>query len=369
MRAELASLAAGALEAHVRSRARRVPALSAPPNPPRSIFVLRNNDVGDVLVATPLLAALRNQFPDATIVAGVGHWSVDVLRHNPHLSEVAVVDAPWANKYVQGQSLRGRFAYLRASPQLAPLAAKRFDVGIDVLGSAWGALLLLRLGIPYRIGVRGYAGGHAAAQATVDFDPGEHVAQTGLRLAERLGAVVLPEPRPQIFLAHEELRHAESWWQAAPAAGDARRVVVAPGGGLPLKRWPADRFAQVTRNIAAQGNAVTVLSGLGEDEAAAEIAGGFARVVVPDLRQTFGIISTADLVICNSSMAMHVAAAFAKPAVVVLGPAFASAAAHQAQWGYRGLSRSLGREPGHTDLTTADEATATARELLARPAA
>jgi ADP-heptose:LPS heptosyltransferase len=64
------------------------------------------------------------------------------------------------------------------------------------------------------------------------------------------------------------------------------------------------------------------------------------------LREVFALIAAADLIVTNSSMPLHVAAAFDKPAVVTLGEAFPSARRHQAQWGYPGLTRSLGREPG-----------------------
>ena len=74
--------------------------------------------------------------------------------------------------------------------------------------------------------------------------------------------------------------------------------------------------------------------------------------------------------VCNSSMAMHAAAAFAKPAVVLLGKAFPSAAAHQRQWGYPGLTRCLGREPGGAaEIASTEEAMAVISELLTELAA
>jgi hypothetical protein len=66
-------------------------------------------------------------------------------------------------------------------------------------------------------------------------------------------------------------------------------------------------------------------------------------------------------------MLMHAAAAFACPTVVLLGEAFTSASAHQAQWGLPDLCRSLGREPGsRPDLATPAEALAAVQEATAR---
>jgi heptosyltransferase-2 len=81
----------------------------------------------------------------------------------------------------------------------------------------------------------------------------------------------------------------------------------------------------------------------------------------------FALAASADLVVCNSSMLLHAAAAFGKPAVVTLGPSFPSARQHQAQWGYPGLSRSLGKEPGERkEICSPDEALEALREELAR---
>ncbi len=327
--------------------------------------MLRNNDVGDLLVVTPLFEALRRRFPEARITAGVGGWNLDVLRGNPHLSEVLAVNAPWFNKYQAAAGPWGRLAYLRSSPEVRQVAERRFEVGIDVLGSAWGSLLLLRAGIPYRLGVRGYAGGHSAAQAAVRFDPGEHVGRAALRFAELLGATDLPPVRPQIFLSPAERAAAERWWGAA---GARPRVVIAPGGGVAARRWPAASFAAVAAGLPEA--ALLALAGPGEGELVARIAAAAPNARAfpepPGLREVFALIAAADLVVANSSMPMHAAAAFGKPVVVTLGEAFPSARRHQAQWGYPGLSRSLGKEPeAGSSLTTPAEALAAIREEIA----
>jgi len=70
-------------------------------------------------------------------------------------------------------------------------------------------------------------------------------------------------------------------------------------------------------------------------------------------------------VVASSSMLMHVAAAFARPTLVLLGPAFPSARQHQEQWGYPGICRSFGRETGGREsLYTPAEILALLREEI-----
>ncbi|HEX7182466.1 MAG TPA: glycosyltransferase family 9 protein [Thermoanaerobaculia bacterium] len=362
--------AAGALETAVRVAAAASPGSAEPPREPRSVFVLRNNDVGDLLVVTPLFEALRRRFPEARIAAGVGSWNLDVLRHNPHVSELLPVNAPWFNKYQGTAGPLDRLAYLARSPEVREVAARRFEVGIDVLGSAWGSLLLLRACIPCRLGVHGYAGGHSAAQAVVTFDPAEHVGRSALRFAELLGAADLPPNRPQLFLAPQEQEEGERWWAAGEQGRRTRRLVIAPGGGLVEKRWPVESFAALAAALAGvEELSVLVLGGPRERNLVEPVAAALPRVRTfaepPGLRQVFALLAACDLVVCNSSMPLHVATAFGKPTVVLLGEAFPSAIAHQAQWGYPGLSVSLGKEPGMRErLASPEEAREAVQQVL-----
>jgi ADP-heptose:LPS heptosyltransferase len=365
------TVAATSFEALVRCAAMLAPTADSLAVEPGSILVLRNNDVGDLLVVTPLFDALRRRFPGAYIAAGIGDWNLDVLRRNPYLSEILPMNAPWFNKYQQRQSPASRLAYVLGSPEVRTVTRRRFDVGIDVLGSAWGSLLLMRAAIPCRLGVRGYAGGHSATWAALPFDPTLHVGQAALRFAELLGATDLPDWRPQIFLSADEIEDAERCWAAAEAGDRRRRLVVGPGGGLAAKRWPEQSFVELTARLpeVRPDISILILGGPSEKELVARVAAAaqaWSLPATPGLRQVFALIATADLVICTSSMLMHVAAAFGKPTLVLLGESFGSASLHQAQWGYPGTCRSLGREPSmRTHLYTPDEVLAVVANELA----
>ena len=341
-----------ALESAVYAASRLAARSAAAPAEPRSIFVLRNNDIGDLLIVTPLFEALRRRFPNADIVAGVGHWNLDVLRGNPHISEAIAIDAPWFNKYSGGGGIQP-LRYLMASPQVADLSRRRFDVGIDVLGSAWGSLLLMRAGIPYRMGVTGYAGGHSGGSACVPFRADEHVGRMALRFAEHLGATDLPANRPQIYLSDGERAAGDRLWQS----GRAPRVLIAPGAGLESKRWERENFARLIELL--PDHADIILTG---SQSELPLLHGLAArnarpVLTPSLREAFALVAAADVVFCNGSMMLHAAAAFSKPTVILSGPQSPAAAEHQAQWGYPGTSVTLDR------LATPADAVAAARDL------
>lgn len=333
-----------------------------------SIFLLRNNDIGDLLVITPLFDALKHQYRQVKIVAGIGRWNFPVLENNPHVSEILPVHAPWHNKNccrVPHNSLRGllrSMRYILRSPEVKDLQRRKFDIGIDVLGSPEGSLLMMRAGIPHRLGVRGYAGGHSATQQYVDYNPQEHVGRSALRFAELLGAHDLPEVRPQLFLSPQEEEAAERIWRGLDTVRENPiRVVIGPGGGFLAKCWPIESYEEFTRKLASRGGCRVIVVGGAQDARSGDRLAAISPIVNNfagefSLRETFAMVAKADLVVCNSSMLMHVAAAFSKPALVLLGDSFSSATQHGRQWGYGKLTLVLGKDAGRDRIFTPEEA-------------
>jgi ADP-heptose:LPS heptosyltransferase len=341
-------------EVLVRAGTAFAPHSSGPTNAPEKIFVLRNNDIGDLLVITPIFDALKRKFPQTEILAGVGKWNRDVLVGNPNVSTILEMNAPWHNGVVRPQGAIVALRYIYRSEEVKALVEVHADVGIDVLGSGFGSLLLMRAGIPYRLGVRGYAGGESASQSFVVFNPDEHVGRQALRCAELLGCTDLPENRPQIFLT--------------PAPQRNGMIVIAPGAGVPEKSWPVDHFAELAKLL--RNESLCVVGSQKDKDQCTRICetSPTARNLcgVLSIREAFGVIGGARLVICNSSMAMHAAAAFRRPTVVLLGPDFPSASRHHRQWGYP-ETVVLGRDKEHPDIFRPPEVAARIREMRTPP--
>jgi ADP-heptose:LPS heptosyltransferase len=341
------------LESLVGSLSLFFPKARKPPIAPQKIFVLRNNDIGDLLVMTPLFDALKRIFPVAGIYAGVGFWNAEVLLGNPHVYGIVEVNAPWHNHFVRSQNVLSAFRYIFCSHEAKAIQGVGAEIGIDVLGSGFGSLLVMRARIPYRLGVRGYAGGDSATQASVEYRPDEHVGRQALRFAELLGCTDLPENRPQIFL------------KQPPRPNGA--IVIAPGAGLPEKAWPGDYFVELSALL--RGEEIIVLGSQNDMPLAERICSKNAKsrdlTGKLTLRESFGIIGGAKLVICNSSMAMHAAAAFRRPAVVLLSGQFPSAARHHRQWGYPETVM-LGPDDHHPEIFGPEESGRKIREILSQ---
>lgn len=289
----------------------------------RRILVRCPNHAGDVVMATPGLAALRAAWPEAEIVAQLPAALVPLLEGS------GLVDAIWPlTPRSEG------FGALRREAKR--IADSDFDLGIAIPESISSALRM-RLG---RVGrIVGYARDPLRAwllDERVEADPAwgrrrlvarEHFV---LRLMEALGAEAVDPPRLRLATTAAEearldaaLRPLDSSLAALRAV---RPVVLAPGAGYgEAKCWPAASYAALADRLVEEGASVVVLGAPGEGETLAAVRGalrGRALLLdgVLDLGAVKVLLRCARLLVANDAGARHVAAAFEVPSVVFFGP-------------------------------------------------
>jgi len=319
------------------------------------ILVLRNNDLGDILVVTPLFAALKQYFPEAAIVAAVSPWATECLKGNTDVDGIFACSAPWHNSKCANASKLSKLCYILLSQECRKIVAQRLTHGVDVLGSKWGALLMARCGIPQRYGVKGYAGGHLLNTANISYNPSIHVGRQALNFLSLLCGKSGKEfeVRPKIVLEKSERNAGDLLW-----VGDKKpRVVIGPGGGYESKRWTDDHWDKVVHGL-GEAVHIGIVGDRGDQRVGELLAARYSSVAdwtgLLSLRESFAVVAAADMVICNSTMLMHVAAAFRKPCLVLLGPIYNSAQEHHAQWGYP-ETVVYGKENGRGQLAQAPD--------------
>ncbi len=209
-----------------------------------------------MLVATPLLEALKTAFPKSKVSIGVGDWARPLLENNPHVDEVISCNAPWHNKQncrFSANSPKTFFEgllYVLFSKESRYISAKKFTHGIDVLGSRQGSWLMRRAKIPNRFGVKGYAGGDNWCTKYIDFKEERKVAEAGLEFLNLMDTKVEIDPRPTIYLTKNEVAEAEVAW--GKKSESTKRIIIAPGGGFPEKCWGDQNFTELT-NLLLKG--------------------------------------------------------------------------------------------------------------------
>lgn len=269
--------------------------------------------IGDTIMAQPLFARLCDRTPDLQLDALAPRWVAPVLQRMDEISEV--IDSPFGHGQL---SLKARWRLGRE------LAARRYDAVYVLPNSLKSALVPWMAGIPKRIGFIGESRyGLINIRHTLDKAALPLMVERFAQLAEAPGQ---PLPRP---ISYPFLRSTVKTQQKALAdlgiARPEKLVAFCPGAEYgPAKRWPAAHFAELARQLAADGYAIW-LFGSPKDHAVAEAiataAPGLTRNLcgATSLAQAVDLLALADLVVCNDSGLMHVAAALQRPIVALYG--------------------------------------------------
>jgi heptosyltransferase-2 len=282
------------------------------------ILVRLPNPLGDVVMATPVLRALRRAFPGAELFAqGLPHHE-GLLRGNPHLR---------AFLPLRGRGPRDIWRRARA------LRRQSFDWAVLLPDSPRSALEAWLARIPRRAG---YARDRLRRALVTDALPpprenGRRLAlsmiERYLRITRRLG-VRDAGPALELFV-HEPERTRVAAWLAARGASAAQICLVAPGAAFGAsKLWPPEHFAKACDAIARRfGLLPVILPAPSEGELAIgrEVASRAAErcllVEEPgDLEDLKAFVERAALLVGNDTGPRHVAVALGRPVVTLMGP-------------------------------------------------
>lgn len=289
------------------------------------ILVILPRWVGDLVMTTPMLAALRGHFGTRARITGV---------MKPHFAEI-LAGTDWLDDVVPFDR-RSRDTARRFPAVARRLRARRFDTAIIVPNSLSTAALAWAAGARRRVGFAG----HWRRALLTDVLPaptenGRVVVQSPTRaamaLVEQLG-VPRGSLRPVLATLPADERLAdEVLARLYPGHATGPLVVFNDNGAFgPAKSWGAERFAALAGHLLAHRPDARVLVHCGPDdrEDARRIVAAAAHPAVRSLadepRLPFGLakalVRRADVVVSSDSGPRHFAAAFAVPTVCLLGP-------------------------------------------------
>jgi heptosyltransferase-2 len=286
------------------------------------IVVFCPNLVGDTVMATPALRALRNGFPGARIVGVIKPHVAPTLDGNPWLDELMLFDP------------RSRDPELRVLATVAKLRAERAEIALLLPNSFRAALLAFAAGMRQRVGyARAGRGALLTAHLSVARDQqGRRLpvpaVEYYLALARLLGCRV-DSVRPELFTTPDDESAAERAWSSLGLLADRPVVCLNTGGAFgPAKSWPTPSFAALARRLVHElGVRVLVVCGPNERAAAREIVERASCVDVVSLADvdlsiglTKACVRRSALMITTDSGPRHFAAAFGTPVITLFGP-------------------------------------------------
>jgi predicted lipopolysaccharide heptosyltransferase III len=284
----------------------------------RRVLVVRLRSIGDTVLATPALRALRRFLPHAQIDVLLESWVAPILDGSPDVDRILTVEHG---------STRARLKVARE------LRRQRYDVAYNLHGGTTATLLMRAAGAQQRVGFATYQYRKlltAAAPPSSELwqrSP-THSAEQQLALVGWTGVPVTDRPAGRLAVTK------------TAQAGLARKIALAapyavihPAAAFDTKQWATSNFARVAEHLHERGFRVILIASPKEQKIVAQLQAESRAPVTActalTLPEVTALLSGAALFVGNDSGLAHIASATATPLVVIFG---SSNVAHWRPW-------------------------------------
>ncbi len=278
------------------------------PRVPPNVLLVRFSSIGDILLTTPLLRAIRHSHPGARVTVLTKRAYLPLLSHNPHVSRVMGLEP--------GRSLPSLAAELR-SGEYSHLLDLHDNLRTRILRvlvpGPWRSYPKHRLARSLLI--------HAKRNRYRDHRP---VPERYFSAARDLQVTPDGAP-PEFFLGSEAGGEVAAWLDLVGLSTERGIVAVAPGAAHATKLWPLEYWQALVDRIVSDGLGVAIVGGPGDAPLAAKLtetnqgrvasaAGAFG------LQATGALLQSARAVVSGDTGVMHMATGVGTPVVALFGP-------------------------------------------------
>jgi len=269
------------------------------------ILLVQLSWLGDTILSTPVIAGIKQIYPDSQLWMLTTPLASALVERDPLLAGVLTYDKRNRDSGIKG--------FVRMSFRLRHL---NFNAAYSLHKSYRTAMLLWLSGIPVRIGF---------ANAKLSFlyhkrrprNTEEHDVLRNLSLIS--GEISPNAPDGTLRLFAPQIKDANPQVQKVLARLN-KYVVLVPGSAWQTKMWPWQGYRQVAENLMAKGYSVVLLGALSERPVSEKVARGIDVINLAgetDISDAMLLVSNSRLVVCNDSMALHMASAFKVPNVAI----------------------------------------------------
>ncbi|MCB1174017.1 MAG: lipopolysaccharide heptosyltransferase II [Leptospiraceae bacterium] len=289
--------------------------------PGRKILLIQTAFIGDVVLTTPAIRAIKHHFPDDELSVLIKPESLGILANHPDLHQVLVIDKKGRHKGPRGM------AHL-----IRQIREQRFDLLLSPHQSHRSALIAWRSKIPMRIGYKGSGFARLAWKRQLIRDPGKAEIERLLDFVDQaLGTNSASLSRqPELHIDPGEQQKVRA---LCTELGVHRPVLIAPSSVWATKRWTTGGFAELCRLITSELRQPVLLIGSPSDEAiAANIILLLEKLYPPAVRAMvhnicgrtslaglYALMQSSSMLISNDSAPVHFGCAAGIPVVAIFG--------------------------------------------------
>lgn len=288
----------------------------------KRVLVVRLRSIGDTVLSTPSLFALKRFLPQGSVDILLEDWVAPVLDGFPYVDNVITLER-------KNTSARARVA--------RQLRASRYDVVYNLHGGTTATLLTRATGARHRVGYDTYQyarlHNHLSPSSSLLWGRDKtHSVEQQLALLGWTGVPVSDRPPTKLAVTAEAAATIAARLQGAELT-KVRFAVIHPAAAFATKQWAATNFARVAAALSDQGLGVVAITTPSEKSIIDEMnlntptpAVAFTDLSLPEIT---ALLARARLFVGNDSGIAHIAAAVQTPSVVIFG---SSNIAHWRPW-------------------------------------
>lgn len=287
----------------------------------RKILVIRLRSIGDTVLATPSLAALKRFLPRVQVDILVENWVAPLLDHHPYIDNVVTMErGGFISRALAARELRGN----------------DYDVVYNLHGGTTATFLTRATGARYRVGFKTYQYAQlhnyqAPSPLLLWGQQKTHSVEQQLALLGWTGVPVTDRPRSVLGISPEA---AASVNQRLTAIGleDRKIALIHPAAAFATKQWATENFARVVDYLAERGFAPVAIAAPHEQAVIDHLVESASAPMVTfdlSLPEVTALAARSQVFVGNDSGIAHIAAAVGTRSVVIFG---SSNRAHWRPW-------------------------------------
>ena len=287
----------------------------------RKVLVVRLRSIGDTVLATPSLFALKRFLPNAQVDILVEDWVAPVLDNHPHVDNVIVLE---------------RGGFITRARVARELRAANYDVVYNLHGGTTATFLTRATGARRRVGFKSYQYGqlhnHQAPSPLLIWEQQKtHSVEQQLALLGWTGVPVTDRPRTSLGTSPKAAETVDRLLNEN-GLSNQNIALIHPAAAFATKQWAAQNFARVVEFLAKREFTSVAIAAPNEQALLEQLRSESSVDVVTfalSLPEVTALAARSQLFVGNDSGIAHIAAAVGTPSVVVFG---SSNIAHWRPW-------------------------------------
>lgn len=280
----------------------------------RRVLVVRLRSIGDTVLSTPSLIALRKALPNARIDVLLEDWVAPVLDGFEEIDSVIKLNRSGLSSKVDIALTIRRASY---------------DVAFNLHGGTTATFLVWASGAKYRIAFRevryNFLYTHLLSSAA-DFwgKPVNHSAEQQLALLGFVGIDVIDRPKTRLVVTEQAKKSLLSRLSHINGFKLANKIaLIHPGASLETKRWGTEKFAYISDFLYHKGFQVIAVASKSESNILMHLRNLVKKPIYTlddlSLPEITALAEMSSIFVGNDSGIAHIAAAVKTPSIVIFG--------------------------------------------------